>query len=74
MISYELVIPGEVINTNASIIKSDTLVWKVNEMRLLFDDYTLTAEYRVINSWAIIIVALLLIVAIWGVIVLIRKK
>jgi len=67
IISYELVIPDKILQTNAPIINSDTLVWKVDGMRLLFDNYTLTAEYRVINSWAFVLSGLIIIIAVGGI-------
>jgi len=75
VISYELAIPGEIIRTNAPITdwKSD-LVWKVDGIRLLFDDYSLTAEYKVLNKWAVVITVLMLIVAVGSVFVLIKRK
>ena len=74
-ISYELVIPGKLIETNAPAINSDTLIWKVDGMRLLFENYTLTAEYRVVNTWAFILSGLILIVLIGSIIsVFTRRK
>ena len=64
VISYELVIPKNLLKTNAPIIHYDTLIWKVDGMRLLFDDYSLLAEYRVANIWAFILSSLILIVAV----------
>lgn len=60
----ELAVPGKVISTNAPIIDAGYLKWKVDGMRLLFDDYTLTASYRVVNIWAFVISGLILILAI----------
>ena len=51
MISYELVTP------------SGALIWKVDGIRLLFDDYILTAGYRVMNKWGFVVTGLLIIVA-----------
>lgn len=74
VISYELVIPDKLIKTDAPIINSDTLIWKVDGMRLLFDDYTFTAEYRVVNVWAFVIGGLVLILAVGSVVVLWKKR
>jgi len=73
-ISYELVIPDKLIKTNAPIIASDTLIWKIDGMRLLFNDYSLSAEYRVTNKWAFILFDLVVIAAIGSVFVLYREK
>ncbi|MCL2131347.1 MAG: hypothetical protein FWH36_02645 [Lentimicrobiaceae bacterium] len=63
-ISYELVIPGQLTKTNAPLIQSDTLIWKVDGMRLLFDDYVLSAEYRVANIWAFIVSGVVILIAV----------
>ena len=64
VICYELVHCGEITRTNAHIINSDTLIWKVDGIRLLFDNYILTAEYRIVNSWAFIFSGFILIIAV----------
>jgi len=63
-ISYELVIPGKLTKTNAPLIQSDTLIWKVDGMRLLFDDYALSAEYRIANIWAFIVSGVVILIAV----------
>jgi len=68
-ISYELVISGKVIKTNTPLVNSDTLTWKVDGMRLLFDDYTLSAEYRIANKWAFLLSGLIIILAIGSLVV-----
>ena len=74
VISYELVVPGDILQSNAPIIENNTLIWKVDGTRLLFDDFILTAEYRVINRWAFWITGLLLLVAVGSSVVLLTKK
>ncbi len=74
IISYELIVPGEIISTNSSIINSNTLTWKVDGIRILFDDYTLTTQYRVTNTWAFILSGLVLLVAITSIILIFRKS
>ena len=74
IISYELIIPAKVLQTDAPIIHSDTLIWKVDGMRLLFDDYTLTAEYRVANTWAFVITGLIVVIAIGSVVILVNRN
>jgi len=73
-ISYELVIPGEILQTNAPIIRSDTLVWKVDGIRLLFNDYSLEAEYRAINKWSFLLTGLLIIISIVSIVSLRRRR
>ena len=66
VLSYELVLPNRVLRTNAPIFASDTLVWKVDGMRLLFDDYILTAEYRTVNWSGFVFTGLPILVAVWS--------
>ena len=63
-ISYELVLPGEITTANVPIESSDSIRWKIDGMRILLDDYTLSVEYRVKNSWAFILCGLILIIAV----------
>jgi hypothetical protein len=64
VISYELIIQGNLLQTNAPVIQPNTLIWKVDGTRLLFDDYILTAEYRIMNRWAFWITGLLILIAV----------
>jgi len=73
-ISYELVVPGKMLQTNAPIIHSDTLVWQVDGMRLLFADYSLEAKYRIVNKWAFLLTGLLIVIAIGSIVALIKRK
>lgn len=73
-ISYELTVPGEIVSTNSPIYDSNNLVWKVDGIRILFDDYTLTAEYRVVNLWAFIVSGLILFTAIISIILLWKRR
>ncbi|WP_291528395.1 hypothetical protein [Bacteroides sp. UBA939] len=51
-VQFELSMPGKVVSTNAALQKDGSLIWKVDAYRLLYSDYTLTAESRVVNYWA----------------------
>ena len=73
-ISYELVIPGELMQTNAPVIHSDTLAWKVDGVRLLLYDYSLEAKYRVMNKWTFLLTGLLIIISIGSVVVLVKRR
>jgi hypothetical protein len=74
VISYELVIQGNIIHTNAPVVASDTLIWKIDGTRLLFDDFTLSAEYRIVNYWALWITGLLIFVAVFIFIKTLNRK
>ena len=74
VISYEIVISGKIAQTNAPIIESNRLIWKINGMRLLFDNYTLTVEYRTVNYWGFGLSGLLVLVALCSISALFNKK
>jgi hypothetical protein len=54
-IEYNLVMPGKIQNSNAGLQNNDTLIWKVNAVRLLSDDYILTATSRTYHIWAFLL-------------------
>ena len=74
VISYEVVLPGKVIRTNAPVTAHNSLTWKIDGMRILFDDYTLTAEYRIVNKWSFILCALILIASVVSTVLLFRRR
>ncbi|MFV0536193.1 MAG: hypothetical protein ACK5M3_02350 [Dysgonomonas sp.] len=74
VISYELVVPGQIVDSNSPIIASDTLTWKIDGVRILFDDYALSAEYRIVNIWAFVLSGLIVAVAAFSCYLLRRKK
>lgn len=63
-INYELVLPGALLSSNSASISADTLSWKIDGMRILADDYRLTAEYRTMNIWSFVVTGLALMVII----------
>lgn len=64
----EVVMPGIILNTNASTVEGNRVSWKLDENYFCFTDYTMTVESRIANPWAtyatggalIVIVALLM--------------
>lgn len=74
VIQNEWVVPGKILSTNAPTFRGDTLIWKIDQMRLLYNDYTLQATYRTPNTWFIVVSLLVLIVLIASVWVWIRKR
>jgi hypothetical protein len=74
VISYELKVPGKLLDSNSSINRNGSLIWKVDGIRILFNDYTITAEYRVTNIWAFIVAALLILTAIVSYIFTFKRK
>lgn len=72
-IYYELVVPGQLLQTNTQLMNGDTLVWKINAMRFINDDYFITAEYKQVNIWAFVLASLLIIISIIS-FILLRKR
>lgn len=59
-IEYALTLPGKLVAANAPLAAQDTLRWKVTAVRLLTDDYELTATTREANIWAFAVVFFLI--------------
>ncbi|MDR3187880.1 MAG: hypothetical protein LBT94_01680 [Prevotellaceae bacterium] len=59
-IEYVLTMTGKVVDANAPLVAQDTLTWRVSAVRLLADDYELTATSRKANAWAFAVVILLI--------------
>ncbi|MBR8537854.1 hypothetical protein KDU71_19945 [Carboxylicivirga sediminis] len=60
--SAEIEIPGLLFATNANSIDNNSAKWSFCRGSFLYKDYTLTLEYRTINYWAFIIIAVLFII------------
>ncbi len=48
---FRVILPGEVLDTNADTTRGDTMIWNVNLQNYLDGDYTLEAKSRVIYPW-----------------------
>jgi hypothetical protein len=55
-IEYKLIVPGKLISANTSSISRDTLSWTITALRLVADDYELTAISRTVHPWAFVVV------------------
>jgi len=62
-IKYELALPGKIMTANTDLQNDGVLVWNVDMFRFLADDYTLTAESRVVNIWAFVVTLLLVVIS-----------
>lgn len=58
-----VVMPGVIIATNASEVRGTTVVWRFTHEHLALMDYPMHVESRVINLWAIIVTALVVLCA-----------
>ncbi len=67
--SFTIRMPGLLINTNSNQIEGNSLAWELDFFDAYFQDYPMTAESRVVNTWAFVVaglaLAFLLISGIW---------
>ena len=68
-----VVMPGVIIATNAGEVRGTTVVWRFTHEHLALMDYPMSAESRVVNLWAIILTAVLVLAAI-GVPLFLRRS
>ena len=68
----QVVLPGQLVDTNAELVEGDTLVWHMNSIKFINADYTMFAESRVTNNWAYILSGFILTIAL--IIPFLRKK
>jgi CheY-specific phosphatase CheX len=59
-LTYNLSMPGKIIDSNTPVIHGDTLTWKVDAYRFFFTDYTLHTKSRKPNIWAFGLTGLLI--------------
>lgn len=62
--TYKLILPGKVIHSTDATILGDTLSWRLTAYRMIPADYLIEAQSRKANSWAFILTAIILIIAI----------
>ncbi|MFO7369806.1 MAG: hypothetical protein R6X09_06000 [Bacteroidales bacterium] len=62
-LSYQLTMPGKVLETDAPFFNGDTLKWKLDQYRFFFTDYKLYAASRKPNYWAFAATAIIVILS-----------
>jgi hypothetical protein len=74
--SYKFTIrmPGLLLQTTSPEIKGSETNWQPSYMDFFFRDYTMTAESRMVNTWAFIVAGLVLLIALIGLVTLVLKK
>jgi len=75
--SYKFTIrmPGLLLGTNSPKIEGAELGWELTYYNFFFEDYTMTAESRKVNTWAFIVAGLILLAALAGLLsAIIRKR
>lgn len=60
-----LIMPGQLIDTNAEEVRGDTLKWDLTFLKFIDDDFTVYAESKVTNIWAYVVSGIIVIVAIF---------
>jgi len=56
----EAELPGVITKTNSNILAGNKISWDVFPMAFLLEDYTMSAESRIVNTWAFILTGLVL--------------
>jgi hypothetical protein len=64
----QVIMPGLVFDTNAKILEGNTVTWKFESRRFLWEDYTMWVESRVVNRWAMIVTGILSVILVAGLI------
>jgi hypothetical protein len=73
--SHQVIMPGLILNTNASSVEGNKAVWKPKGRQFFWVDYVMRVESRVVNRWAIWVTAALLLAVLAALAVsLIRRK
>ena len=62
--NYNLKLPGNITVPNNSVIKGDTLTWRLTAYRMVHDDYVIEAQSRRANIWTFVLTGIVLIIAI----------
>lgn len=69
--SHTIKLPGEIISTNADSLAGEYAVWKPSVYKFLANDYTMYAETRKLNLWAVIVSVLVLFATVY---VFVKKR
>ena len=59
----QLIMPGQLIDTNAELIEGDTMIWQMSSIKFIDSDFTMFAESRLTNWWAYIVSGFILLIA-----------
>jgi hypothetical protein len=70
-----VIMPGLILDTNASSVEGMTVEWKLKSNRFYWEDYVMRVESRMVNRWAIWVTAALLLAVLAALaVLLIRRK
>lgn len=71
---FTIRMPGLLLQTNSPKIEGSETGWELTYYDMFFKDYTMTAESRMVNTWAFIVAGLILLLALAGLATAVRKK
>jgi hypothetical protein len=71
--SYELLMPGKIIQPDNAILHGDTLIWKLDAYRMVHNDYEIVAQSRKTNTWAFVLSILVGAIAVFSYIYKFKK-
>lgn len=71
---FNIRMPGLLLSTNSNKIEGSATNWEVTFDDFFFRDYTMTAESRMVNTWAFILAGLILLAAMAGLYSVARRK
>jgi hypothetical protein len=60
----EVAMPGIILNTNSKSIVGNAVSWKVDSKRFCFEDFSMQVESRVVNVWAFVVSAIIVLAAV----------
>ena len=59
----QVILQGQLVDTNAEKIEGDTLAWLMSSIKFIDSDYTMSAESRFTNLWAYVVSGIILVIA-----------
>jgi hypothetical protein len=69
-----VIMPGLILDTNASSVEGATVEWKLKSNRFYWEDYVMRVESRAVNRWAIWVTAALLLGVLAALAVLVIRR
>jgi hypothetical protein len=70
----EVIMPGLILDTNASSVEGNKVLWKLKSNQFYWEDYQMRVESRVVNRWAIWVTAGILLSIITGLVIVVFRK
>jgi hypothetical protein len=62
---HRIHMPGEIVDSNADSLRGSTVVWNPMTIKFMLNDFTMKAESRTINYWAILVTAVVIGITAW---------